>query len=77
MANKTKEMITEYLCKLSTEEKQSDVAQLLIDCAFEITRLQNICEQTHDRLLRGDSDKALLELLRRSWKIVHIKDNCN
>jgi hypothetical protein len=38
------------------------------ECLDEIVRLTNIAEQVHDRLLRGDSDKELLELLATTWQ---------
>ena len=34
----------------------------------EIDRLKRICETTHDRLLRGDSDKELLAMLQEGWQ---------
>lgn len=36
---------------------------LMIRAGDEIYRLRSICQQVHDRLLRGDSDKELLVLL--------------
>lgn len=36
--------------------------------AKEIKRLQEICQNTHDRLLRGDSDVELMEMLEKAWK---------
>ncbi len=36
--------------------------------AAEIDRLKEICQTAHDRLLRGDSDAELMELLATSWQ---------
>jgi hypothetical protein len=36
--------------------------------AAEIDRLKEICQTAHARLLRGDSDADLLELLETSWQ---------
>ena len=33
----------------------------------EITRLRNIAQSAHDRLLRGDSDAELCALLATAW----------
>jgi len=34
----------------------------------EVSRLALICQSAHDRLLRGDDDHALLEILEQAWK---------
>ena len=36
--------------------------------AEEAHRVIHICENVHDRLLRGDSDKELMVLLEAAWK---------
>lgn len=47
--------------------KQQDNASELAHRNIEIDRLLSIITQTHDRLLRGDSDKELLDLLETGW----------
>jgi hypothetical protein len=42
--------------------------EVVRECLDEIVRLTHIAEQVHDRLLRGDSDKELLELLETTWQ---------
>lgn len=37
-------------------------------CAAEAHRAIQICENVHDRILRGDSDAALMTLLEAAWK---------
>lgn len=34
----------------------------------EVSRLLAICQNVHDRLLRGDDDLVLLAMLAESWK---------
>ena len=36
--------------------------------AAESYRLEMICQNAHDRLLRGDTDKELLAILEEAWK---------
>ena len=36
--------------------------------AAESYRLEMICQNAHDRLLRGDTDKELLVILEEAWK---------
>ena len=38
------------------------------DYRAECARLQAICEQAHDRLLRGDRDGEILDMLETAWK---------
>lgn len=40
---------------------------LLRTAADEIERLQQLCTNVHDRLLRGDSDMGLLKMLETAW----------
>ena len=53
-----------------TEEKlhsKADIASEMAHRDMEIDRLVGIITQAHDRLLRGDSDKELLDLLETGW----------
>ena len=36
--------------------------------AAESHRLEMICQDAHDRLLRGDSDKDVMAILEEAWK---------
>jgi hypothetical protein len=44
-------------------ERQRDAARA------EASRLLALCTNVHDRLLRGDDDPVLLEMLAESWKV--------
>ena len=46
---------------------QSALAATIDEAAREIERLTCICENTHNRLLRGDDDSELLAILEQAW----------
>lgn len=46
---------------------QSELAATIDDGAREIERLLAICQNAHDRLLRGDDDSELLAILEQAW----------
>lgn len=39
----------------------------IVNVGAERDRLSELCRHAHDRLLRGDSDKELLDLLEQAW----------
>ena len=43
------------------------MAATIDEAAREIERLTCICENTHNRLLRGDDDSELLAILEQAW----------
>ena len=47
-----------------TKEKHASINVM----QTEIQRLKMICQSTHRRLLRGDSDKELLAMLQEAWQ---------
>lgn len=51
---------------MTSENEKLEI--FLLDAEYEITRLQTIVSHAHDRLLRGDSDKELLDILELAWK---------
>jgi len=46
---------------------QSALAATIDEAAREIERLMAICQNAHDRLLRGDDDSELLAILEQAW----------
>ena len=46
---------------------QSALAATIDEAARDIERLACICENAHDRLLRGDDDSELLAILEQAW----------
>ena len=46
---------------------QSALAATIDEAAREIERLLAICQNAHDRLLRGDDDSELLAILEQAW----------
>lgn len=45
------------------DRQTAEFARLLA----EVYRLRMLCQTAHDRLLRGDSDRALLDMLETAW----------
>jgi predicted RNA-binding Zn-ribbon protein involved in translation (DUF1610 family) len=54
---------------MTINETNLDTAQKVLAFALkENARLLGICEHVHDRLLRGDDDKSLMDSLSKAWK---------
>ncbi len=66
---KTQAWINEaaHMCRFCEGAESVDQAAARI-LAAEVRRLRGICEHAHDRLLRGDSDREILEMLQRGWQ---------
>jgi len=61
------ERINNHLKQIPPHVASRVTATLLRDAALEIAALKQIATNVHDRLLRGDSDSELLELLSSTW----------
>ena len=55
----------------SLEVDNQKLKETVIKQNLEINRLLDICQSTHDRLLRGQDDKTLLDMLEESWSGNH------
>ena len=55
----------------SFEMALSDSAMSLESLAREVRRLQELCRDVHDRMLRGDGDDLLIMRLETAWKFSH------
>lgn len=64
-AEKLKLQLGRYILDQITSQEMIEAIDAM---QAQIDSLREICTNVHDRILRGDSDKELMELLEAAWK---------